>query len=109
MTSGGYGRPLAVFVVVACVVAGFGILFGFALLVVPGVFLTVRLRLVTAAVILEDSGPLEALGRSFDLTSTHPRTVFGVLATLVTGPVVPVADAVMYRLYGPDARDDRAR
>lgn len=62
----------------AALVAGFGIVVGLVFLIVPGLYLMIRLRLVVAAVMLEDAGPLEALGRSFDLTSGHGWTVFGV-------------------------------
>jgi hypothetical protein len=63
---------------VAGLAAGVVVLLGFVFLVVPGIFLAVRLRLVVASVMLEDSGPLEALSRSFELTADHGRTVFGV-------------------------------
>lgn len=70
----------------AALVAGIGILLGFVFLVVPGVYLTVKLRLVLAAVVLEDAGPLEALGRSYDLVTGNGWTVFGVwlVPTLVS-------------------------
>lgn len=72
--------------------AGIGIVIGLVFLVVPGLYLMIRLRLVAAAVMLEDSGPLEALGRSFDLTSGHGWTVFGVwlIPFVATLPVVVV-------------------
>lgn len=64
----------------AGLVVGVVTLVGLVFLVVPGVYLLVRLRLVVAAVMLEDSGPLAALGRSFELTRSHSWTVFGVWA-----------------------------
>jgi hypothetical protein len=99
---------------------------------------------------IEDSGPLAALGRSFELTRNHPWTVFGVwvvptlvglalgavvvvatggvslggdldptaiqsgvrlasaVSALVVGPVVPVADTLLYDRYSPDGSRKRA-
>lgn len=72
--------------VVAGIVAGLVTLIGFVLLIIPGVYLLVRLQLVVPAVMLEDSGPLEALGRSLELTQSHTWTVFGVwFAPLLAG------------------------
>lgn len=65
-------------VLVAGLIAGIVILIGLVLLVVPGLYLVARLRLVTATVMLEDAGPVEALGRSFELTEGHALTVFVV-------------------------------
>lgn len=80
----------------AALVAGFGIVVGLALLIVPGIYLLIRLRLAVAAVMLEDSGPIEALGRSFDLTNGHGWTVFGIwlipfVISLPVGGIVVVA------------------
>lgn len=72
-----------VVVFIAATAAGIAILVGFVFLIVPGVYLLVRLRLVTAAVMLEGCGPIEALSRSFDLTEGHALTVLGV--TLLFG------------------------
>lgn len=71
-----------VIVFVAGLISGVIIIFGLLFLVVPGIYLSVRLRLVTAAVMLDDCGPIEALGRSFDLTEGHTWTVFGVALLL---------------------------
>ncbi|ESS06176.1 MAG: hypothetical protein A07HB70_01726 [uncultured archaeon A07HB70] len=78
-------------VLVAGLVTGLAVLLGFVVLVVPGIYLLVRLRLVVASVMLEDSGPLEALGRSLTLTRSQFWTVFGVSA-------VPVAVLVVVTL-----------
>jgi hypothetical protein len=83
-------------VLVASLVAGVAILLGLVVLVLPGVYLILRLRLVTAAVMLEDSGPVAALGRSLELTRGRALTVFGVwllpvLVGLSVGAVIVVA------------------
>ncbi|MFC6724626.1 hypothetical protein ACFQE1_09605 [Halobium palmae] len=72
--------------VIGGIIAGFCIVLGTIFFVLPGIYLLVRLRLVVAAVVLEDRGPVEALGRSFDLTEGHTWTVFGVwLVPLLVG------------------------
>jgi hypothetical protein len=88
--------------------AGIVVLVGLVFLVLPGIYLAVRLRLVVAAVMLGDCGPLEAFGRSFELTSGHGLTVFGVwLPTAVAGLVIGAAIALwtggVTLAGGPDA------
>lgn len=73
-----FGVRLAI-VFVANLIAGIAVVIGLLLLVVPGVYLLVRFRLVTAAVMLEDRGPVDALARSYELTEGHGWTVFGVV------------------------------
>ncbi|QLC34852.1 hypothetical protein EFA46_011360 (plasmid) [Halarchaeum sp. CBA1220] len=85
--------------VIAAIVAGVAIIIGFVFLVLPGVYLAVRLRLVVAAVVLEDCGPLEALGRSLELTAGEGWTVLGVwLATTLLNAVA--ASAAILLLLG---------
>lgn len=67
-----------VIVFIAGLIAGVIVLIGAVFLIIPGIYLAVRLRLVTAAVMLEDCGPIEALSRSFELTDGHAWTIFGV-------------------------------
>jgi hypothetical protein len=81
--------------VVAGLVAGLAVLLGLIVLVVPGLFLIVALRLTVATVMLEDAGPLAALDRSLALTSSNFWTVAGVsLLPLVVGLVVGVPVAL---------------
>jgi hypothetical protein len=80
---------------VAALIAGVGILLGLVFLILPGIYLTVKLRLVLASVVLEDCGPVEALGRSYDLVTGHGVTVFGVwLVPTLVSLVVAVAVTV---------------
>jgi hypothetical protein len=76
---------------VAALVAGVATLAGVVLLVVPVIYLPVTLRLTVAAVMLEDVGPVAALGLSHDLISSHLRTVLGVVAFPLAVLVVAVA------------------
>ncbi|MEF8827517.1 MAG: hypothetical protein V5A15_00080 [Haloarcula sp.] len=54
---------------VVSVVLGVAIPIGFVLFVVPGLFLTVSLQFAVFAVAVEDTGPVEAFRRSWELAS----------------------------------------
>jgi hypothetical protein len=73
---------------IASLIAGIVIVIGFLLLVLPGIYASLRLRLVIAAVILDDAGPLEALSRSIELTAGNTTTVFGVWAVLTVASLL---------------------
>ncbi|GAA0307747.1 hypothetical protein [Halarchaeum salinum] len=95
-------------VLVAGIVAGIGVVIGYLFLVLPGIYLTLRLRLVAATVMLEDSGPIAALSRSFDLTEGHTWTVFGVwlvvsLVGLAVGGAVVLSMVPATSLTDPTA------
>lgn len=80
------------FVLIAGIVAGILIVIGALFLVIPGIYLSVRFQLVTATIMLEDCGPIEALQRSFSLTKGHAWTIFGVtvligIASILLGAV----------------------
>lgn len=62
---------------------------GFMLLVVPGIFLAVSLAFAPIAVAVEDAGVVEALRRSWSLTSGNRIRLFAL------GLVVVVASAVL--------------
>lgn len=69
---------------------------GFALLLVPGLFLAVSLQFALFAVAVEDTGPLQALRRSWDLASGNRWrllalvVLFGVLGAIggTVGPLL---------------------
>ncbi|WP_435102210.1 hypothetical protein [Halarchaeum sp. P4] len=94
--------------VIAAIVAGFVILIGIVFLVLPGLYLAIRLRLVAASVMLEDSGPLEALSRSFELTKGHTLTVFGVWAATTLLNVLVASVVVLALLGGVPSLDSQA-
>jgi hypothetical protein len=65
---------------VAGFIANLILMLGFALLVVPGIYALGRLALLAPAVAAERRrNPIEALGRSFELTSGHGFAVAGIL------------------------------
>ena len=92
----------------AAFVAGLAIVVGLLLLVLPGLYLFVRLYLVVPAVMLGDDGPLEALSSSWDRTDGNVFTVAGValgvfvissvvqlvLLFVLTGSVLPTFELV---------------
>ena len=61
------------------IVAGLGMVLGYALLIVPGVMLTVLWSVAAPAVVVEKRGIGEALQRSRDLTRGYRWPVFGLL------------------------------
>jgi hypothetical protein len=61
--------PAFLSALVVSVVLAVVIPIGFALLFIPGLFLTVSLQFALFAVAVEDSGPIDALRRSWDLAS----------------------------------------
>jgi uncharacterized membrane protein len=52
---------------------------GFLFCVVPGVIFSLKLALAPAIVVLEDAGPVEAIGRSWSLTKGFLGKVFVVM------------------------------
>jgi hypothetical protein len=61
------------------IVAGLGMVLGYALLIVPGVILTVLWSVAAPAVVVEKRGIMESLQRSRDLTRGYRWPVFGLL------------------------------
>lgn len=68
--------------VASTVVSGIVVLVGLIALVIPGLYAMVRLYLVVPAVVLDDVGPLEALGVSVDRTAGDSLTVAAVMVDL---------------------------
>jgi hypothetical protein len=82
------------------ILAGFGILIGFILIVVPGLILITIWAVAAPVVVIERPGAVRALGRSRELVRGNGWNVFAVIlllviAVAVAGAVVDVgADAV---------------
>lgn len=72
-------RPFLGTLVLASILAGFGIALGVLLLVVPGLVLLTWWALITPVVVLERKGVGEAFGRSRELVRGNGWTVFGVM------------------------------
>ena len=71
---------LIVYTFLASLIAG--IIGGFAtlLLVIPGIYVTLRFQFTTAAVMLEERGPINGLQQSWAISSGNVWTIFGVAA-----------------------------
>lgn len=79
----------AVVTVVVSVIVSVAVGIGFVLLVIPGIFLGVSLVFAQAAVVIEDAGVVEALKRSWSLTSGNRIRLFALgLLLVVAGAVV---------------------
>jgi hypothetical protein len=68
---------------------------GFVFLFVPGIYLISRFFAVRQAVVLEDSGPLAALGRSGDLSNGQKLHILGTLILITILTTVINLGAVM--------------
>ena len=82
------GRTVAATLVVS-IIYGLAVGIGTVLFIVPGLFLAVSLVFAQPAVILEDAGVIEALKRSWSLTSGNRLKLFGlgVIVAILSGVV----------------------
>jgi hypothetical protein len=69
---------------------------GFVALVIPGIYLAIRLYFVTQSVIVDDESPRGALGRSWELVKDQWWLTFGsiLLAALIAGIPINILDAI---------------
>ena len=65
-----------------------GLLIGFLLFIVPGLFLLVIWAVVAPVTVLETPGVFRAFGRSRELVRGHGWTVFGVIVLVVVAVIV---------------------
>ncbi|HEU0098510.1 MAG TPA: hypothetical protein VFQ67_07020 [Allosphingosinicella sp.] len=77
------GLRVALPLVLLGVMSAIALIFGFLLLIVPGVILYVMWSVAAPALVEERLGPVEALGRSSDLTRGTRWKVFGLILILV--------------------------
>ncbi len=89
----------------ASVIVDFLSTLGFALLIVPGVLLTLAWSVVSPVIVLEGAGPVKSLRRSADLTRGCRRAIFGfwltyfvvaVLIGLILGFAAGILGAVFH-------------
>lgn len=66
-------------VVVAGIAAAIGIVIGFVLLVVPGLYLLTIWSMIVPVIVLEQRGAFDSFGRSRELVRGYGWTVFGVI------------------------------
>ncbi len=76
-------RPVLVTLVLTGIVAGIGILIGFILLIVPGLFLITIWALAAPVVVIERKGVMDSLARSRGLVRGHGWQVFAVIVVLL--------------------------
>lgn len=71
--------PALVSAIIANVIVSLAVMIGFVLLIVPGLFLAVSFTFVVFAIGVEDAGPIEALRRSWELTSGNRWRLFALV------------------------------
>ncbi|HJP65287.1 MAG TPA: glycerophosphoryl diester phosphodiesterase membrane domain-containing protein [Actinomycetota bacterium] len=83
-------------ILLVSILVGLSVAIGFILLIIPGIFLLVKLSVAIPAVVVEDKRGREAMRRSWDLTATHFWHVFGVIivAFLITAVVGAIFAAI---------------
>jgi hypothetical protein len=80
---------------------------GFILLILPGIFVAVRLTLAPAVVVVEDVRGTSAVSRSWKLTAGHFWRVFATLIlsgiiTAVGAAIIQIPAEVITTMIGPD-------
>lgn len=71
--------PVALALILAGLLRGFGTVIGFILLIVPGLFLLTIWSVIAPAIVLERAGVIESFGRSRALVKGSGWPVFGVI------------------------------
>lgn len=69
--------------VAASVLVGLGLGLGMLALVIPGLYLLIRMSLTIAATVIEEKGPVAALSRSWRLTAGRFWDLVGYLAVMI--------------------------
>jgi hypothetical protein len=90
-------RPYLGSLIIAGLVAGFGIAIGLVLLIVPGLVLLTWWCLLSPVIVLEGKPVGEAFTRSRELVRGHGWTVFGVVVVAAIASVL--ASAVIQSLF----------
>lgn len=83
--------------VVAGLLAGLGIAFGFVLLILPGLFLLTIWAVIAPVIVVEKRPALESFGRSRELVRGHGWTVFGIV--LITGLLSGIATTLLQAAF----------
>ena len=105
-TVGSLFRSAAPFIaplLLAGILAGIGVLIGFALLIIPGLILLTIWAVVAPVIVVERVGVLQAFGRSRELVRGNGWRVFGVIVVLIL--VLLVVGALLHGIVG-GATDD---
>ena len=83
--------------ILAGLLAGLGIAFGFVLLILPGLFLLTIWAVIAPVIVVEKRRALESFGRSRELVRGHGWTVFGIV--LITGLLSGVATTLLQAAF----------
>jgi hypothetical protein len=89
--------PSIVPLLVAGLLAGFGIAIGLILLIVPGLYLLTIWAVIAPVIVVEKRGALESFGRSRALVRGHGWTVFAIV--LITGLLSAVASSLLQAAF----------
>lgn len=77
---------------------GIALMFGFALLIVPGIILFVMWYAALPVCVVEKLGPIQSLGRSAALTKGHRWKLLGII--LVIGIVGGIVNGIVGAIFG---------
>jgi hypothetical protein len=89
----------------ASILAGIGIVLGFILIIVPGLFLMTIWSVVIPVVVLERNGVLSAFGRSQALVKGYGWQVFGVIVVVILlSIVISIVVALVTKNMGDGGR-----
>jgi uncharacterized membrane protein len=77
----GLGKVLPLFLLT--ILVSLGLFAGFILLIVPGIILLLMWCVASPALVVENLGPVEALGRSRELTKGYRWKVFGIFLLML--------------------------
>lgn len=92
-------QPQLPAVVIAGILAAIGIMIGFILLIVPGLFLLTIWSMVIPVIVLERRSTGEAFTRSREVVRGHGWSVFGLV--IVTFLIVAIASGVIRAVFAP--------
>lgn len=99
-------RPKLGALILAGILAAIGIVIGFILVVIPGLYLLTRWSMIAPAIVIEDLSAGESFSRSHQLVRGRAWAVFGLLVLLfvinviVGGVIVAIAGGISDGLVG---------
>lgn len=89
-----------------CVLSNIGIILGFVLLIVPGVYLAIRWFAAVPALFGEQVDVTGALGESWEKTKGHGSAIFGALVVVYLPLIVAILMAFVIGFTMADGGDD---
>lgn len=98
-------QPRLPALIVAGILAGIGILIGFVLLIVPGLFLLTIWSLIVPTIVLEGKSAGESFGRSRELVKGNGWSVFGVIVITIAVMIVAQIVVSVLTFWLPDGFD----